>query len=246
MPWCIRKRRRTNETVPYISPSWMRLPHEGATRRKGEFQPDLSSQMESRRFLFSILVLVGLRCGYASQSVIRLYGDQSRKFLRDDDGRYCDSWRFSVETNDAGKWDSVPSRCQQFVQDYMTGERYLSDSTAVADYSLQFARGVEIASDGRDAWVFDIDETLLSNVPYYESHGFGYVVDDILIVRSANLLEHSWSDGPCGFKISIIICRLRMARGLSFSNTLMLTRQPIATSNMKRGDAVLTFQCIIT
>ncbi|KAK4798455.1 hypothetical protein SAY86_030781 [Trapa natans] len=129
--------------------------------------------MESRRFLFSVLLLVGLRCGAASRSVIRLYDDQSQKFLRLDDNLYCESWRFSVETNDAGKWESIPSRCQRFVEDYMTGGRYLSDSTIVADYALEFARGVQIAADGRDAWVFDIDETLLSNLPYYESHGFG-------------------------------------------------------------------------
>lgn len=130
--------------------------------------------MESHRFLFPLLLLVGLASGSASPSVIRLYGDRSRKFLRDDDGLYCESWRFSIETNDAGKWTSIPSRCQKFVEDYMTGDRYLSDSTVVAEDSLDFAKAVEIAADGRDSWVFDIDETLLSNLPYYEAHGFGY------------------------------------------------------------------------
>ncbi|KAF3489030.1 hypothetical protein F2Q69_00055694, partial [Brassica cretica] len=37
-----------------------------------------------------------------------------------------------------------------------------------------FASSVEFSGDGKDIWVFDIDETLLSNLPYYIDHGFGY------------------------------------------------------------------------
>lgn len=55
----------------------------------------------------------------------------------------------------------------------MTGDRYLSDSEVVADDSLAYAKTVNMSGDGKDAWVFDIDETLLSNVPYYAAHGFG-------------------------------------------------------------------------
>lgn len=97
-----------------------------------------------------------------------------RKIPRDDN-LYCDSWRLTVETNDAGPWTRIPSRCVAFVQDYVTGDRYRSDSEAVADASLAFAKTVKLSGDGKDAWVFDIDETLLSNVPYYAVHGFGLV-----------------------------------------------------------------------
>ncbi|XP_021894859.1 acid phosphatase 1 [Carica papaya] len=90
-----------------------------------------------------------------------------------DDSLCCDSWRLSAETNNAGYWTNIPSRCIQFVQDYMTGARYLSDFHVVSEFSLDFARSVEIGTDGKDAWIFDIDETLLSNLPYYELHGFG-------------------------------------------------------------------------
>lgn len=95
-----------------------------------------------------------------------------RKIPRDDN-LYCDSWRFIVETNDAGPWDRIPSRCVAFVQDYATGDRYRADSEAVADASLEFAKTVKVSGSGKDAWIFDIDETLLSNVPYYAVHGFG-------------------------------------------------------------------------
>ncbi|CAH9131237.1 unnamed protein product [Cuscuta epithymum] len=95
-----------------------------------------------------------------------------RKIPRDDNS-YCESWKFTVETNDAPSWTLVPERCKAFVQDYMTGPRYASDSDAVVNASLVFMNKLEISGDGNDAWVFDIDETLLSNVPYYNAHGFG-------------------------------------------------------------------------
>lgn len=97
-----------------------------------------------------------------------------RKFISDD-FLFCEGWRFTIETNDAGPWNRIPSRCLSFVQDYMTGDRYLSDSEAVADSALAFAKKIEVSDDGKDAWVFDIDETLLSNVPFYQLHGFGLV-----------------------------------------------------------------------
>ncbi|KZV56691.1 HAD superfamily, subfamily IIIB acid phosphatase [Dorcoceras hygrometricum] len=45
------------------------------------------------------------------------------------------------------------------------------ESEAVAEDAAEYAKSVEFSGNGKDAWVFDIDETLLSNVPYYASHG---------------------------------------------------------------------------
>lgn len=137
--------------------------------------------MDCRKFLLAISLHSFLISHAFSQSVIQIFpgriefaGDRK---IRAGDELYCDSWRFSVETNDAGEWDSVPSRCVEFVQKYMTGEHYLSDSEIVSGYSLKHAKSVNVsAGDGKDAWVFDIDETLLSNLPYYAAHGFGYFV----------------------------------------------------------------------
>lgn len=83
-----------------------------------------------------------------------------------------------METNDAGAWKKIPARCQDFVKDYVTGDRYRSDSEVVADDSLSFLKTLNVNGDGKDAWVFDIDETLLSNVPYYAVHGFGSEIFD--------------------------------------------------------------------
>ena len=116
--------------------------------------------------LFSLLLFIFIS-GTFSQSIIQLSRDHDV---------YCNSWRFSVETNDVGYWDQVPSRCVSYVQDYMTGDGYRSDSEVAASYALGFAKTVKIAGDGKDAWVFDVDETLLSNLPYYAVHGFGYAI----------------------------------------------------------------------
>ncbi|KAH9762695.1 acid phosphatase-like protein [Citrus sinensis] len=137
--------------------------------------------MDCCKFLLVISLHSFLISHAFSQSVIQIFpgriefaGDRK---IRAGDELYCDSWRFSVETNDAGEWDSVPSRCVEFVQKYMTGEHYLSDSEIVSGYSLKHAKSANVsAGDGKDAWVFDIDETLLSNLPYYAAHGFGYFV----------------------------------------------------------------------
>lgn len=60
----------------------------------------------------------------------------------------------------------------------MNGDRYRSDSEVIADYALEYAKTVDVAGDGKDAWIFDIDETLLSNLPYYANHGYGSEVFD--------------------------------------------------------------------
>ncbi|GAV85915.1 Acid_phosphat_B domain-containing protein [Cephalotus follicularis] len=115
---------------------------------------------------------LSLICATSSQSIVQVTTSVDHK-IRIDDNLYCDSWRFSVETNDAGLWQKIPSRCQMFVQDYMEGARYRSDLESVASFSLAFAKTIKIGPDGKDAWIFDIDETLLSNLPYYQLHGFG-------------------------------------------------------------------------
>lgn len=85
---------------------------------------------------------------------------------------YCNSWMYSVETNNIGTWATIPIICQSFVEDYMNGPRYLSDSKVVASYSLAFAKDVFIGG-GKDAWIFDADETLISNLQYYAENGYG-------------------------------------------------------------------------
>ncbi|KVH93852.1 acid phosphatase 1-like [Cynara cardunculus var. scolymus] len=142
--------------------------------------------MDSGRFAVALLFLFlfSFATGSLSERLIRMpSGDRgasvysgvlsSRK-----NELFCESWKFSIETNDVGVWYVVPEKCVSFVQEYMNGERYRSDSEVIADYALKHARTVNIAGDGKDAWIFDIDETLLSNMPYYVNHGYGSEVFD--------------------------------------------------------------------
>ncbi|CAI0425650.1 unnamed protein product, partial [Linum tenue] len=118
-----------------------------------------------RIFLISILCLIGLAS--AAQSVIRMPSDRTAG----ETDSFCNSWRLSVETNNAGLW-STPEGCLGYRVDYFTGVQYASDLTVVASDSIAFARSVTPAGDGKDGWVFDVDETLLSNLPFYEKFGY--------------------------------------------------------------------------
>ncbi|XP_008798586.1 acid phosphatase 1-like [Phoenix dactylifera] len=123
------------------------------------------------RFLPLLLVLSAIASAAASQSVLRMVSEGPP--CGDGDDLYCDSWRLSEETNNAGYWKTIPARCLQFVAEYMNGDRFASDSAVVAAESLAFAQTVQVVGDGKDVWIFDVDETLLSNLPYYAVNGYG-------------------------------------------------------------------------
>ncbi|KAG9146836.1 hypothetical protein Leryth_005148 [Lithospermum erythrorhizon] len=79
----------------------------------------------------------------------------------------CLSWRLAVETNNLQNWKLVPMQCENYVGNYMLGKQYRLDCEAVADAAIEYANSLSIPKDGRSIWVFDIDETTLSNLPYY-------------------------------------------------------------------------------
>ncbi|GJN29709.1 hypothetical protein PR202_gb17960 [Eleusine coracana subsp. coracana] len=90
----------------------------------------------------------------------------------------CASWRLAAEANNLAPWRAVPAECADHVRAYVTGAGYRSDLDLVARESAAYARAAPLQGDGRDAWVFDIDETLLSNLPYYADHGYGLELFD--------------------------------------------------------------------
>ncbi|KAK3137319.1 hypothetical protein QOZ80_5BG0450770 [Eleusine coracana subsp. coracana] len=85
----------------------------------------------------------------------------------------CDSWRLAVEAYNKRDWKTVPAECESYVGHYMLGEQYRRDSRVVVDEAIAYAQSLKLAGNGKDVWVFDIDETSLSNLPYYATHGFG-------------------------------------------------------------------------
>lgn len=90
-------------------------------------------------------------------------------------GVSCLSWQFGVEANNVIGWKTVPKECEGYVGHYMLGSRYRKDSKVVTDEALLYAERLNLRKDGKNLWIFDIDETAVSNLPYYAHHGFGYV-----------------------------------------------------------------------
>ncbi|GFQ04385.1 acid phosphatase 1 [Phtheirospermum japonicum] len=82
-------------------------------------------------------------------------------------GNNCLSWRLSVETNNLRDWKLIPEECAVYVGTYIKGGQYHLDCDTVANAAIQFAQSVQVNGDNKDIWVFDIDETALSNLPFY-------------------------------------------------------------------------------
>ncbi|KAK4491742.1 hypothetical protein RD792_002517, partial [Penstemon davidsonii] len=82
-------------------------------------------------------------------------------------GLNCQSWRLSVETRNFIDSKLVPKECAAYVRVYMQGTQYRRDCDMVADIAIQYAKTVKVGGDGKDIWVLDIDETALSNLPFY-------------------------------------------------------------------------------
>ncbi|XP_023550285.1 acid phosphatase 1-like [Cucurbita pepo subsp. pepo] len=85
----------------------------------------------------------------------------------------CDSWRFNVEANNLNPWRTIPKNCTEYVKQYVTGRAYQLELKIASNEAGIFAKSVKLVGDGKDVWIFDIDETLLSNLPYYTEHGYG-------------------------------------------------------------------------
>ncbi|CAN6336499.1 unnamed protein product [Urochloa humidicola] len=89
---------------------------------------------------------------------------------------WCASWRLGVETNNIRGWYSIPAECRGYVSDYMFGDQFRQDCAAAAREAAAYAEALDLAGgDGREVWVFDVDDTALTNLPYYADTGFGYV-----------------------------------------------------------------------
>jgi hypothetical protein len=78
------------------------------------------------------------------------------------------------EANNLAPWTALPEECAPHVRRYLTGPAYRSDLDLVAREASAYARAAAADTAGAaHAWVFDVDETLLSNLPYYAQHGYG-------------------------------------------------------------------------
>lgn len=141
---------------------------------------------------------------------------------------HCTSWRFAVESNNLSPWKTIPQECKDYVKDYMNNKGYKNDLEMVAKEALVYASSVELKGDGMDAWVFDVDETLLSNLPYYDDHGYGLEVYDSEAFDKwvdkgiAQAIESSLKlyqeVVKFGFKVFLLTGRTEMRRNVTVEN----------------------------
>ncbi|KAE8785370.1 Acid phosphatase 1 [Hordeum vulgare] len=117
--------------------------------------------------------------------------------------------------------------CVLHVRAYLTGHAYRSDLDLVAREASAYARaaatGDAAAADATQAaWVFDVDGTLLSNLPYYVQHGYGL-----------ELFDHRefdrWVETGEAPAIPSSLRQYREVRDLGF-NTFLLTGRRVVCS----------------
>ncbi|PSR94885.1 Acid phosphatase [Actinidia chinensis var. chinensis] len=80
----------------------------------------------------------------------------------------------------------------------MTSSQYKADSErAIEESALYLSSFCTFVGDGKDAWIFDVDDTLLSNLPYFKKHNFGgeklnaTTFEGWMRERKAPALEHT-------------------------------------------------------
>ncbi|PIN02907.1 Acid phosphatase [Handroanthus impetiginosus] len=140
----------------------------------------------------------------------------------------CTSWRVAGEANNLNPWKTIPEECADYVKEYMTGKGYALDLQRVSNEAALYARSVDLSGDGKIAWVFDVDETLLSNLPYYAEHGYGMEIFDSMkfdewvemgiapaIDSSLKLYEEVLS---LGFKVILLTGRSERHRNITVEN----------------------------
>ncbi|AED93358.1 vegetative storage protein Vsp2 [Arabidopsis thaliana] len=86
----------------------------------------------------------------------------------------CRSWHLGVETSNIIDFDTVPANCKDYVEDYLiTSKQYQYDSKTVCKEAYFYAKGLALKNDTVNVWIFDLDDTLLSSIPYYAKYGYG-------------------------------------------------------------------------
>ncbi|GAB4843077.1 hypothetical protein Ancab_013056 [Ancistrocladus abbreviatus] len=92
----------------------------------------------------------------------------------------------NVELNNIQDFDVVPEECTRYVGKYMMSTQYKVDIERAVEECIVYLSSrcplksdgdgssqCSLKRDGKDAWIFDIDDTLLSTVPYFKKHNYG-------------------------------------------------------------------------
>ncbi|KAK4418430.1 Acid phosphatase 1 [Sesamum alatum] len=145
---------------------------------------------------------------------------------------FCESWRFNVELNNVRGFEVVPQECIDFIGKYMTSTQYKADcQRAVEECQLYLSSCCcTLKGDGKDAWIFDVDDTLISTVPYFKKHGFGgnklnlTSLEGWMQKSEAPALEHTLrlfhEIKEKGFKVFLISTRRESLRDATVDNLI--------------------------
>ncbi|KAI5348164.1 hypothetical protein L3X38_001051 [Prunus dulcis] len=80
----------------------------------------------------------------------------------------------NVELHNIREFQVVPEECVGYIGKYVTSTQYkVHSERAIEEAIVYLSTSCNLENDGKDAWIFDIDETLLSTVPYYKKQHFG-------------------------------------------------------------------------
>ncbi|XVF21520.1 hypothetical protein REPUB_Repub12eG0097000 [Reevesia pubescens] len=122
------------------------------------------------------LLILALKCLFIGLAAAdwNILNPKWRNARKDSLKNYCESWRINVELNNIREFEVVPQECVDYIKKYMTSSQYKADSErAIEEVTLYLSRCCSLKGDGKDAWIFDVDDTLLSTIPYFKKHGFG-------------------------------------------------------------------------
>jgi len=84
----------------------------------------------------------------------------------------CASFALNTELNNL-QGLLVPQDCKSFVATYVDSGQYLTDFAVAVEAARTYLNTIDAGDDGMDLVVLDIDETALSNVPYYVVNNYG-------------------------------------------------------------------------
>ncbi|KAF7123686.1 hypothetical protein RHSIM_Rhsim12G0203600 [Rhododendron simsii] len=146
----------------------------------------------------------------------------------------CPSWRLAVETNNIIKWTLVPEACEDYVAKYMLGSRYQEDCFAVTSIALEYAKNHTLGADGKDIWVFDIDETALSEIDYYSQPDVSFGAKKFNETKKNEYLKEAKSP-PLAAVLELYNNLLPLGYKIVFISGTSESYREYRESNMKRA-----------
>ncbi|CAN0904842.1 Acid phosphatase 1 [Linum grandiflorum] len=141
---------------------------------------------------------VSVSLAAADWNILHHRKQASRKELGISLNNYCESWRINVELHNIRDFHVVPEECVSYIGNYVTSTQYQIDmQLTIEECVVHISTSCNLRKDGKDAWLFDIDDTLLSTVPYLKQHQFGGEMFNLTAFeewaeqRKAPALEHT-------------------------------------------------------